>query len=164
MNLIFVQTALDQSDEEMIAEIRAVMEFSRRHPCFAVAGVHGYDDDPRELWEIPEVNPHFRRLVDFGLIAILARSTTIRALGAPAWMAGIPALGAFEVWLYGHGLLQTGRNKLPEALVKTFAGTVFPAAEKALRRNLHRYAHVPANRGLLTEFEEIHHAPPRDAE
>jgi hypothetical protein len=136
----------------LVAEIRAVMEHSRRHPAAVVTGVHGFDDDPRKLWEIPEVRAHLRRLVDFGFIAILLRSATIPELGAPAHLAGCPGFGGFEVWAHGHGLLQTGSNAIPEALVKTFARTVFPAAGKALSRNLHRYAHVPANPKLLLEL------------
>jgi hypothetical protein len=152
MNLIFVQTSLDQSDEELIAEIRAVMEYSRRHPAGAMMIIQGFEDDPRELWEIPEVQAHLRRLVDFGFIAILARSTGVRELGVPDYLADCPGFGAFEVWAHGRGLLRTGSNEIPEALVEMFEGTIFPAAEESLQRNLHRYAHVPANPELMLEF------------
>jgi hypothetical protein len=151
MDLIFVQTAVDQSDEDLIAGIRAIREHSQRHPCWVVLIVHGYDDDPREQWEIAEVRAHLRRLVDFGFIAILARSTGIHGL-APESLIGCPGLGGFEVRVHGHELVQAGDNAIPEALVQTFAGTILPAAEESLRRNLLRFPHVPANPRLLLEF------------
>jgi hypothetical protein len=151
MDLIFVQTAVDQSDESLIAGIRAVREHSRRHPCWVALIIHGYDDDPRELWEVAEVRAHLRRLVDFGFIAILARSTGIHGL-APESLIGCPGLGGFEVWVHGHGLLQAGENAIPKALVQTFAGTIFPAACESLERNLLRFAHVPADSRLLVAF------------
>jgi hypothetical protein len=150
-----VGTALDQSDEDLIAQIRAVMEHCRRHPCHVVTSVWGYDDDPREVWEIPEVGAHLRRLVDFGFIAILVRSSTVRELGAPAYWVDCPAFGAFEVWAHGLGLFAGGgRLRMPMAemaLLRTFEKDVFPAAEAALKRNLHRFAHVPANPRLLMQ-------------
>jgi hypothetical protein len=155
-DLVFVATTLDQSDEQLIAQIRAVREFAREHPARVLALVHGFDDDPRELWEIPEVGAHLRRLVDFGFIATLLRSTLVRELGAPADLLDCPAWGAFEVWAHGLGLFAGGRFRMPHAeamaLVRTFAEDVFPAAEAALGRNLHRYAHVPADRGLLRQL------------
>jgi hypothetical protein len=155
-DLMLVGTALEQSDEELIAQIRAVMEHCRRHPCHVVTGVWGYDDDPRKLWEIPEVGAHLRRLVDFGFIAILVRSTMVRELGAPAHWVDCPAFGAFEVWALGLGLFAGGgsfRMPMAEAkvLLETFARDVFPAAEAALERNLHRFAHVPADPRLLMQ-------------
>jgi hypothetical protein len=145
-DLIFIQTALDQTDEQLVAQIRAVME----RPADIILAVGGFDDDPRDLWDIPEVRAHFRRLVDFGLIAILVPSTGLGEL-CPAHLAGCPGLGGFEVWALGHGLLRGGPSTVPEALVGTFTGTVLPAAREALARNLERFAHVPANRGLLIE-------------
>jgi hypothetical protein len=155
-DLLVVPTTLDQSDEEMIAQIRAVMEHCHRHPCAVVTTVDGYDDDPRELWEIPEVGAHLRRLVDFGFVAILLRSSTVRELGAPSHWVDCPAFGAFEVWAHGLGLFAGGgRLRMPMAeagaVLRMFAEDVFPAAEEALKRNLHRFAHVPANARLLMQ-------------
>ena len=143
-DLIFLVTTLDQTDEQLVAQVRAVMEFARGHPCRVVATVHGFDDDPRDLREIPEVRAHLRRLVNFGLIALLVRSTTVRQLGAAPDQADSPLWGAFEVWAHGLGLYSGGRLRMPMAeamaMLKTFAEDILPAAGEALRRNLERYA------------------------
>ena len=151
-SLIFVQTSVDQTDEHLAAQSKAVLEHARCHRSFAVLGVLGYDRDPRELWEIPEVRTHLRRLVGFGVIAVLVRSTGIREL-VPTDLIGCPALGAFEAWAHGHELLNTGRNKVPQSLVSTFLGTVLPAAAASLRRNLERFARVPSNPDLVIEVK-----------
>jgi hypothetical protein len=147
MDLRCLLTDVGQTDEELVAQLRAMMEQARREPGETVFGVHGYDDDPRELGEIPEVRAHCRRMVDFGVLAVLTRSTWCRELGAPAWTRDVPVLGAFEVWLLGLGHLGRDRLELPAAaaaaLIDRFRREVLPASDRALSRNLHQYAHVP---------------------
>src|SRR5262245_58531298 len=55
----------------------------------------GYNDDPRELDEIPEVRDFCLRLCAMGLPSFLDPATTLR--GMPGFNGGI-SLGAFEVW------------------------------------------------------------------
>jgi hypothetical protein len=57
--------------------------------------IQGYDADPRELWEIPEVMNLFARVIDSGLIGLLVMKKRPRsgALGAGdiyAAVNGIP--------------------------------------------------------------------------
>jgi hypothetical protein len=148
MTLRYQLTCVDETDEELVAQLRAVMEQARSEPGETVFAVHGYDDDPRELGQIPEVMAHCRRTVDFGAIAVLTRSTWCRELGAAGWMVGSPILGAFEVWLIGLGHCTGDRVEMPavaaKAMIDGFRREVLPAADRSLSRNLHRYAHVPA--------------------
>ena len=112
MNLIFINTAVDQTDDRLVAQMKAVIELRESHQYDAVLSVMGYDDDRRELWQIDEVRAHLRRLVDFGAIAVLVRSLMVREL-VPRDLIGCPALGAFEVWAHGHELLQAGPKTCP---------------------------------------------------
>jgi hypothetical protein len=65
--------------------------------------IHGYDEDPRELWELPEVRTFSQRLIDLGFIADLDF--------APHWdkelsqRPGQGGLGATEIWLLAAGRL-----------------------------------------------------------
>jgi len=53
--------------------------------------VGGYDDDPRELYQIPEVIDLFKRVIKSGLLSVLEVSTSIGKDFAGA-------LGALEIW------------------------------------------------------------------
>jgi hypothetical protein len=146
-------TVIDQTDEELVAQVKALQDEQRRHrgsfEILVTMFVHGFDADPRELWKIPEVRAHFRRLVDFGFIAILMKSGTMPALGGGGLGIDFPGMGAFEVWAHGQEPTRTGRNTFDETIVRDFELTVLPAAERALQRNLERFAHVPANPDLM---------------
>jgi hypothetical protein len=148
MTLRQFMTTVDETDEELVAQIRALMDHARREAGETVLTVHGYDDDPRELWQIPEARSHLARMVEFGAIAILTRSTWCRELGAPAWTMNRPLMGAFEVWMASLGYIRGDKIELPmdeaKELLRRFRKDVLSAADRALSRNLHRYAHVPA--------------------
>ena len=68
-------------------------------PCSgAVCGVRGFSNNPRELYDIPEVRAFCRRLVTLGFISYLDFSTVFHpdlpSLAKSGW-------GAAEVWLCG---------------------------------------------------------------
>jgi len=73
--------------------------------------ISGYDDDPRELWQIPETIDLCQRIVKTGLVALLNTSSQIKDL-MPERFQEIdgpgPGLGAFEVWIFGEGKMQPG--------------------------------------------------------
>lgn len=57
------------------------------------ASVSGYDNDPRELWEVPAVKELFERVIASGMIGLLGDNESI---GQPGGVAGfIDSLGAF---------------------------------------------------------------------
>jgi hypothetical protein len=99
--------------------------------------ITGFDNDRRELGEIPEVRAFCRRLVGRGFIAWLDLSTSIEAY-APASVAGEwPAyhrleLGAFEVWAISEGHCQKpGTHALPVELLDQFRAALSTANQKA---------------------------------
>jgi hypothetical protein len=150
LTLINVVTTVDETDEELITTARNVAGQSNGRTFMVVMTVHGYDDDPRELHRIPEVRPLMRRLVDFGFISVLTRSSMVPELGGVD-LGGFCMFGALEVWAFAEGKFGGGRLKLTLNDVRKFTEEVFPAAGEALRRNLRRYADVPADPGLILE-------------
>ena len=111
--------------------------------------VHGFDDDPRELHEIQvEVVAHMGRLVDFGFISVLTRSSTLPELGGFDTGA-IYMFGAFEVWWFAGGMFAGGGTlAIPQSAVDHFRDVVYPAAGERLRANLRKYPHAVANPDL----------------
>ena len=70
--------------------------------------ISGYDDDSRELWEIPEAIELCKRIISSGLIVVLKGSSQVKELGARDF-GGLPApLGAFEVWAFSEGRMKHG--------------------------------------------------------
>ena len=89
--------------------------------------IMGYENDPRELGDIPRVRGFCRRLVNLGLLSVLHITTTIAGFAkSPLTMAECNGLGAFEVWLMAE-------NKMPDPLKPNPMGVeVLGDFEKAL--------------------------------
>jgi hypothetical protein len=66
--------------------------------------IGGYENDPRELWEIPEMKNFGSRLVRIGFISLLELSTQFKRQKDPDPMYGL-TLGALEVWAISKGIL-----------------------------------------------------------
>jgi hypothetical protein len=103
----------------------------------AVCVIAGFDDDPRELGEVPEVRAFCRRLVDAGFISWLDVSTSIPALRNPK-LSGIgmmAGLGAYEVWGMAEGFIgKAGRYDMPLARLEQFQTALAEANRKADER------------------------------
>jgi hypothetical protein len=87
--------------------------------------VQGFNDDPRNLWEIPRAVELLRRAYSAGFVAVLEPSTTTgpRADGAAF------GLGALEVWLIATGRFDVdcGRLEIETMALLDFASEVMPA-------------------------------------
>jgi hypothetical protein len=154
--LISVITYVGMPDEELIVQARTVATHPRIRNALVLMAVDGYDDDGRRgLYEVPEVPPHMRRMVELGLISILTRSAVIPELG------GIPGplgfFGAFEVWAMGEGMMRPGGEhgsgllRCTNGDIRRFLEVVYPAAAEALRRNLRRFPHVVPDPDLILD-------------
>jgi hypothetical protein len=103
--VLFVRLGINASDGEILHQMR-IMEPARGTPFFwehVVCAIVGYEDDARELYEIPEARAFCRRLVDMGFIAFLDE-TTLFSSDMPAMAK--QGFGAMEVWLCAEDRLQ----------------------------------------------------------
>jgi hypothetical protein len=63
-DLAFYAASLDETPEQAVKAIALAASASRRP--YVCMGIHGYDDDPRELYDIPEVRAWCKRFVELG--------------------------------------------------------------------------------------------------
>ncbi len=91
---------VDMPDDEIKGVIAQILPRVMKAKFGAVLTVSGYDDDPRELYQIPECVDFFRRISDLGLIGILEVSSSLD--GISRFPGPAPGLGAFEIWAFGN--------------------------------------------------------------
>lgn len=95
--------------------------------------ISGYDDDPRELWEIPEAIDLCQRIVKTSLVSVLEASSQIKEL-MPARFRDIdapgPGLGAFEVWIFGQEKMKHGGAAFSRDEMKDFYNMLSEANER----------------------------------
>jgi hypothetical protein len=110
---------LTMSVDYDLAELRDMMrqgvEFRSAPGTWVLMIIAGYDDDPRELWDIPEVQAFCRRLIKMGMLAALDPAIEFQIDGMPK-----PGWGAVDVWLAAHGLIKGHRVELNEKEVARY--------------------------------------------
>jgi hypothetical protein len=87
--------------------------------------IAGYDNDPRELGDIPEVVALCQRMVEAGLLPFFTESAFLDLnTSKPASHPGNlpPGFGAFEVWSLAQGRLTGGKLVFNEDHIKEFRG------------------------------------------
>jgi hypothetical protein len=100
------------------AELAKVMYKLRRHGEKRNGGglltISGYDADPRELWDIPEVQVFCARLWEIGFCSLLLPSALLELVGEPVFTEVRPGggMGAYEVWRMSRGECKLGRNSI----------------------------------------------------
>lgn len=102
--VLTVDLGLDATDEDIVGQMR-VMKSAREGNLYTsvVCTVRGYGDDPRELWDVPEVKTFCRRLVRLGFISYLDVFSSVPP--GPPGMSRL-GFGAGEVWLTSLGLMR----------------------------------------------------------
>ncbi len=93
--VIMLHIPPDITDSQIDESIKCLWDevVEKNQGCVAAFG--GYDDDERELYNIPEVAILCKRLVDRGFISLLWPSTLLSKKERPD-LGGF--FGAFEVW------------------------------------------------------------------
>ena len=94
----------DMTNSEIKEAIQyAVAIYNKNKKKFHIS-ISGYDDDQRELYEIPEVVDFCKRLCDIGFIAIAQVSTTCSDLLENDYEENF-GLGALEIWMFANDLM-----------------------------------------------------------
>lgn len=101
--LLIVRTAIHETNDQIIDQMRMMKAAHEgKQIGNVVCCIDGFDQDQRELFEIPEVRAFCRRLVGQGFISYLSLTTfyTVdQSLVGSGW-------GALEVWMCGEGRLK----------------------------------------------------------
>jgi hypothetical protein len=115
-DLVIMNLALDSSDDELLDAMR-VMKRSREQKAegHIVLTILGFDEDQREVWQIPEVQRYCHRLVEIGFVSFLDTSTSL------PWNAVElhAVIGGLEVWLIGEGKFHNS-IEITEQLARQF--------------------------------------------
>jgi hypothetical protein len=111
-----VELGLDASNEDVIAKMR-LMKLARERRAYAhvIGCVAGFDDDPRDLWKIPEARAFARRLMALGFGSFLDPSSLCQ--GDKDIARG---LGLLEVHMIAEGLDLTD----PDVIGRTFLSSI----------------------------------------
>lgn len=100
-----------------------------RHPRLHLT-VDGYGDDPRELWEIPEVRQLLERVISTGLIGLLAMNFEERD---PL------SLGVVDIYLFARGrAAEGGFLELDVGELRFIVEELLPAAYRTVEQVLGR--------------------------
>ena len=95
--------SLRDTNEELVEMMRQMRAARQAGVDAVICCVSGFENDPRELWQIPEVRAFFRRLVTHGFISWLdvfagmnpdPNTPEVLRMG----------FGACEVWLISEGV------------------------------------------------------------
>ncbi len=112
--VLTVDLGLDATDDDIHDQMQ-IMKHSREEHRYdhVVCTIRGFSDDPRELYDIPEVREYCKRLVDLGFISYLDFSMLVNPetpeLAKHGW-------GACEVWLCSAGRLKAVNSFTREVL------------------------------------------------
>jgi hypothetical protein len=100
--------------------------------------ISGFDDDSRELWQIPEAIDLCRRIVKTGFIAVLEASSSVEGIRTSDSDPGLGilthaafiGLGAFEVWVFSEGRMKSGGVTFSKNDIFEFYNVLVEAQEK----------------------------------
>jgi hypothetical protein len=121
-----------ESNEEIFNYMRLARTKRNAEIAHIVCHIGGYDDDERELWEIPEVRAFCRRLMTLGFPSWLDPFTTLPEIRDHPFK---DSFGSLEIWLVAKGKMSLSTT-LDLALVKNFLEEVLPECNLASDRNI----------------------------
>jgi hypothetical protein len=135
-SVLFVELNIDATNDAITEQMR-IMKRARDDGIYenVVCCIRGFNDDPRELYENPEVQAFCCRMVSAGFISYLD-FTTIFDPNAPQMTRAF--WGASEVWLCSEGRLKV-LNQLDETVLNELTNAVAQSntvADAALGRML----------------------------
>jgi hypothetical protein len=116
-DLKVVAVTTEMTDGELLKMMRTLEQQVRCANMGFVLTVSGYDNDLRELWEIPKCIELFRKLVDMGFISVLEVSTHIKEISR---IPDCPGFGAFEIWSIADGRMTGGTTTYPKSVIIEF--------------------------------------------
>lgn len=118
LNLEMTQHEIEEAMKDM-----APMCLSTKTGFFIC--VDGYENDKRELWQIPKVASFFKMLIRVGFISFLEVSASaegVTRLEKNVTDIGFPGFGALEVWMIANNKMGKGRTDIGrEEMIEFFA-------------------------------------------
>lgn len=95
--MVIMTIGLDASNDDIKHMMDSMKEMRETKTATEIVVlIAGFDDDPREVYDIPEIRAFCRRLTCIGFISYLTACALADSLTKNA-------LGAYEIWAIGEG-------------------------------------------------------------
>jgi len=121
MDLMCLSLTADMTDAEIKESMQNMIPVCTAKGQGFCLSISGYDEDRRELWQIPEAIGFMKRLCDLGFISTLEVSTTCSDLLREEYkIKKLPGFGALEVWMCATNRMGNGKNDLDRATMDKF--------------------------------------------
>jgi hypothetical protein len=142
--LVVIEIHPSQSESELFAVVRSysdqmdAMEASGEEYRAPVLIVDGFNDDPRDLWHIPEAIEFLKRACRAGFLSILEPSVMMKSKGRCGF---VPTFGALELWLVANNLISVdaGEVEIQGNDVQRFFRRVLWNENRRLRKRIDRW-------------------------
>lgn len=136
MNLEDIERVISVPKDVSDKELERVI-FDRLPSCMHTGKANtvmldGYNDDDRELWDIPEAVAVLERMVSTGFISILEPTSHLEGIRSDHCPA--MGLGAFEVWAATKNLVGVESRDISQETLRHFFTEVLPQANKRAER------------------------------
>jgi hypothetical protein len=106
------------TDQDIVGMMRHARDARAKGAPSVTCCIDDYNDDPREIGEIPEARELCRRLLALGYTSFLDPTTSIPEFPT---FNGCMTLGAFEVWRIARGeMTHAGRQEVTRADLDAF--------------------------------------------
>jgi hypothetical protein len=97
-----VALSLRDTNDELADGMRGMRAARASGVTNVICTVSGLEDDPRELWQIPEARAFCRRLIDTGFVSYLDPLAALNPDPATHYLLRA-GFGAGEIWLTAEG-------------------------------------------------------------
>lgn len=122
MQLFCLTLDINQTDEDIKGFIKTILPICKKTQAGACFSIDGYDDDKREIWQIPEAISFIKKLMKLGFMSILEISTTSPTLVRKELFntTDLPGFGAIELWLIANDKMEDGANEITVEMLEFF--------------------------------------------
>ena len=134
-DLLVINLGVDTPIDEikgMFADLWKQVKISKKGFVLTTAG---FDDDPRELYEIPEVIEFYKKLIEIGFLSLLVPDM----LDTPK--DEIVGFGAFEIWMIANEIKELDnedyKNKFFPVLMRS--NEIFDQQLNTVKDGMQRY-------------------------
>lgn len=111
---MFMALSTDMTDDEIKACIHDMHPVCMANKQGFILTISGYDDDPRDIWDIPEAVQFAKRLIDIGLVSYLETAT----IELSEQLGTFVGFGALELWMVATGRMKIGNNMITPKEIK----------------------------------------------
>lgn len=112
----------DMTRKEIEEVIQKSMPICKNKAQGFVFSLGGFDEDPRELWQIPKAIKFMKMIMDIGFMSVLEVSTMCVELMPERFkgIGGAPGLGALELWVCANNRMHEENLDISNEMMKEF--------------------------------------------